>query len=131
MKGKNDSIFKIKNNYILKRIFSHLSTSRLLYTIRYNKKIQNILYQDINDYKKYLQTEIEIIPFEDIYGKFINISNPKDESYYHIYFNDNITEIKRHYIKPSDNANKITIKIDYEIKSLYMLFKECPCIKII
>ena len=131
MRGERNSIFKIKSNYMLKKIFRHLTTYRLLNTIRYNKKIQNILYQDINDYKKYLQTEIEIIPFEDIYGKFINISNPKDESYYHIYFNDNKTEIKRHYIKPSDNANKITIKIDYEIKSLYMLFKECPCIKII
>ena len=131
MKEERNSIFKIRNNYMLKRIFSHLSTSRLLDTIHYNKKLQNKLYKDINDYKKYLQIEIEIIPFEDIYGNFINISNSNDESYYHIYFDDNKTEIKRHYIKQSDNVNKIIITIDYEIKSLYMLFKECPCIKII
>ena len=130
MKGENDSIFKIKNNYILKRIFGHLSTSRLLYTIRYNKKLLNKLNKDINDYKKYLQIEIEIIPFEDIYGNFINISNPNDESYYHIYFNNNKTEIKKHYIKQGDKVSKIIIEIDYEIKSLYMLFKDCPCIKI-
>ena len=130
MKEEKNILFKIRSNYMLKRIFSHLSTTRLLDTIRYNKKLQNKLNKDINDYKKYLQIEIEIIPFKNIYGNFINIPNQNDENYYHIYFDDNKEEIKRHYINQSDNVNKITIVIDYEIKSLYMLFKECPCIKI-
>ena len=130
LKREMNSLFKIRSNYMLKRIFSHLSTTRLLDTIRYNKKLQNKLNKDINDYKKYLQIEIEIIPFKNIYGNFINILNQNDENYYHIYFDDNKEEIKRHYINQSDNVNKIIIEIDYEIKSLYMLFKECPCIKI-
>ena len=130
MKGKTNSLLKIRSNYMLKRIFSYLATSKLLNTIRYNKKYQNKLNKDIDDFRKYLQIEIEIIPFENIYGNFINISNPLDEQYYHIYFDDNKTEIKRHYIKETDHVNKISISIDYEIKSLYMLFKDCPCIKI-
>ena len=130
LKREMNSLFKIRSNYMLKRIFSHLSTTRLLDTIRYNKKLQNKLNKDINDYKKYLQIEIEIIPFKNIYGNFINILNQNDENYYHIFFDDNKEEIKRHYINQSDNVNKITIVIDYEIKSLYMLFKDCPCIKI-
>ena len=73
MRGERNSIFKIKSNYMLKKIFRHLTSYKLLNTIRYNKKIQNILYQDINDYKKYLQTEIEIIPFEYIYMENLSI----------------------------------------------------------
>ena len=61
-------------------------------------KIINI---NINDYKeyseKYSSIEIELKPVNNKYGKFNN-SKRKDEKYYHIYFNNNIEEIKRNYI---------------------------------
>ena len=68
---------------------------------------------------------------ENIYGNFINISNCDDKNYYHIYFNDNEEEIKRNYITEKDKVEKIKIFIDYEIKNLYGLFKDCKCIKIL
>ena len=77
----------IKSKYILKEIFSNLSQYKLLKIISYNKIIQNRLGKDINDYKEYLNIEIELIPLENKFNKFINI--PKNnESYFHIYFND-------------------------------------------
>ena len=91
----NYSFSNIKSKYILKLIFGKLQKNKLLGIIRYNKKLQKLLCIDINNYKiEYCKIEIEIIPFENTYGKFINMNN-KDESYYHIYFNDNKEEIKR------------------------------------
>ena len=79
---KNDSISNIKNKYILKLIFEKLQKNKFLGIIRYNKKLQKLLCIDIINYKiEYCKIEIEIIPFENTYG--------------HIYFNDNKEEIKR------------------------------------
>ena len=128
---KGNSLNKVKSNYILKVIFNNLHTNKLLEIIRYNKYIQKRMNKDINYYKKYLQIGIEIIPLENIYGNFINISNNDDKTYYHIYFNDNEEEIKRNYITKEDKVGKIKILIDYEIKNLYGLFKDCKCIKIL
>ena len=68
--------------------------------VKYNKRIQNRLNLDINDYKEYSETftpiEIEIIPCKMKYGQFINIKE-KEKSYYHIYFNNNREEIKNKY----------------------------------
>ena len=51
------------------------------------KKIKQILKTRKNDYKKaYLRIEIEIIPKENEYGRFIHIPYMKGESNYHIYF---------------------------------------------
>ena len=125
------SFKKVRSNYILKLIFNKLHTNKLLEIIRYNKKIQNRLNKDIDYYKRYLQIEIEITPLDNIYGNFINISNNDDKNYYHIYFNDNKEEIKRNYITKEDKVEKIKILIDYEIKNLYGLFKDCKCIKIL
>ena len=72
---KFDSISNIKSKYILKLIFGLLQKNKLLRIIRYNKKLQKILNIDINNYKKEcFKIEIEIIPIENTYGKFININ---------------------------------------------------------
>ena len=128
---KGNSFAKIKSKKILEDIFGNLSMNKLLEIIRYNKSIQNRVSKDINFYKHYLQIVLEIIPKEKVYGNFINIINNDNKQYYHIYFNGNKEEIKRNYITEKDNAAKIKIGIDYEIKNLYGLFKECNCIKII
>ena len=67
----------------------------LLNVIKYNKKVQKILDIHIYDYVKYSEIEIEIIPSVKRYGKFINLTDEKEEQYYHIYFNDTKIETKR------------------------------------
>ena len=59
------------------------------------------------------------------HGNFIHINEEEDEYYYHIYFNDNNEEIKRYHLNRNDRINKITIIIDYQIKSFYKLFFHC------
>ena len=95
------SFNKVRTTYILNLIFNNLLMKKLLEIIRYNKKLQTRLNKDINYFKKYLQIKIEIIPLENIYGNFINISN--NNNYYHIYFNDNKQEVKRHYITEKEH----------------------------
>ena len=105
---QNTSIFnlrKIRNKYILKQIFEHLNQKKFLNIIKYNKNIQNKLEINQNDYKKFCEIEIEIIPTEDKEykeGLFINFNNKEEESYYHIYYNDRKEETKR------KNRNNIT-----------------------
>ena len=78
-----------------------------LVIVKYNKKIQNRLNLNVNDYKECCKIEIEIIPTKDKYGKFIDI-NKNDKLYYHIYFNDNKEEIKIKYeMKEEDKVTKI------------------------
>ena len=119
------SLEKIKNDYFLIKIFDNLKETKKLNIIRYNKRIQNRMNKDINDYiKEYSKIEIEIIPAENNYGKFINIP------YYHIYFNDNKEEQKKTKINEDDNIKKITIIIiNYKNKTLSELFYCCRCIK--
>ena len=63
------------------------------------------------------------------YGKFINI-NEGDEKYFHIYFNDNKEkEIENTSLNSNDNISKISIIIDYQIKSFSELFSYCKCIE--
>ena len=100
-----------------------------LETIRYNKSIQKRIDININHYKayseKYSSIELDIIPMKDEYGKFINIKE-KDKKYFHIYFNDNkIKEIENTSLNKNDNASKISIIIDYQIKSFSGLFSYC------
>ena len=121
-KNKAGLLINIKSNYILKKIFDNLHQKKLLEIIRYNKYLQNRLGKDINNFKEYLRIEIEIIPKNNRTFKFINISN---ESYFHIYFNDNKEEIKVNSIKEKDKIDKIKIIIDKEINSLEGLFKKC------
>ena len=123
----NSILQNIKSKYIMQKIIGNMIEQKVLEIIRYNKKLQKKLNIDIKDYKEYYEKspiEIEIIPINSEYCKFINI--PEDEElYYHIYFNDNKEEIKRNYIDINDNVKYIKIIIDYQVQSLSGLFKEC------
>ena len=127
-----DSIQQIKSIYILKNILHYLSKKRVLLIIRYNKKIQNRLNLNFNNFKEYSKLystiEIELIPIENKYSNIINISK-EYEPYYHIYFNDNKEETKKNYIEEKDIIKIINIKIEHQIKSFKGLFSYCKYIK--
>ena len=124
------SFEKIKSGYLLIEIFNILKENKKLNIIRYNKHIQNKINIDINDYiKEYSKIEIEIIPEDDKYGRFINIPK-RNIPHYHIYFNDNKDEQKKTKIDKNDNVKKIKIIItNYKNKILSELFNCCNCIK--
>ena len=123
--NKNDKLIKIKSKYIVIKIFENLNQHKLLDIIHYNKKYQKMMKKKFKDYKyESFKIVIEIIPKENLYGKFINIS--KD---IYIYFNDNQEEIKRKIINKDDNVTKIKIIINHKVKSLSKLFYNCKCIK--
>jgi len=124
--NQNAILDKIKSEYILKNIFENLSLRKTLEIIRYNKNLQNKLNKDIKSYKEYLKIEIELILSENSSGKFINLD---DISHCHIFFDDNKEDMKKTYAKKSDKVTKIKLILDYEIKTLYKLFKECRTIK--
>jgi len=128
-------LINIKSDFFLKILFDIVLEKRRLEIIKNNKNIQNRLYININDYKKYFEfyssIEIEIIPSKNEYGKFINIEEPEDRKYYHIYFNDNKKEIQNYFLNRKDNVSKINIKIDYQIKSFKKLFIGCSLIECI
>ena len=121
----------IKDISLLKNIFKYIKRHKLLEIVRYNKKAQKKLEISINDFKEYsnnIPIEIEIIPKISISGNFINIPK-EDNSYYHIYFNNDIKEIKKNYINDKDKVAKIKIFIDYQVLSFSELFKDCKCIE--
>ena len=110
-----------------------MSERKSLEAIRYNKSIQKRIEININHYKAYSEEyssiELDIIPVKDGCGKFINIKE-EDKKYFHIYFNDNKKkEIKNTYLDKDDNVSKISIIIDYQIKSFSELFFNCDCIE--
>ena len=95
----------IKNDYFLMKVFNNLNKKNSLEIAKYNKKIKERLNLNINDYKEYCETyssiEIELIPINDKFGKFID-NNEKEKLFYHIYFNNNKEEIKRNYLDEND-----------------------------
>ena len=103
-----------------------MSEIKYLETIRYSKSIQKRINININHYKAYSETktsiELDIIPMKGEYGKFIRIKE-EDKKYFHIYFNDNKKkEIENTSLYKDDNVSKISIIIDYQIKSFSRLF---------
>ena len=128
--NKRNYLRNIKSSYFLIMIFNFIKKKKILDLIRYNKTWQNELHININDYyKEYSKIEIELFPYENIYGKFINIPK-KSEAFFHKYFNGNENkEIKKNKINKNDKATKINIILDNEIKSLGYLFNECRCIR--
>jgi len=125
---------KIRNIYTLESIYKdHLKTKRLLNIIKYNKTNQIKFKINISNYKEfsgqYSSIEIEIIPMDNKYGKFININNVNDKQHYHIYFNDDKMETERNYINDKDKVSKIRVIIGYQIQSFENLFYNCDCIK--
>ena len=127
---KNSKAFlkDVKSKYILEEILNKLTIIKYLNVIRYNKYFQNLLNKTIGDYKFNAKIEIEIIPRENHYTKFINFEE-EDEPFYHIYFNNNANETKIKYLNQGDNVKTIKVIIDYEVTSLSGLFKQCDCIK--
>ena len=124
--NKNDVLKKIKSKYIVMRIFENLKQIKLLDIIHYNKKYQKLMNIKLKDYKnEFLNIEIEVIPKENEFGKFINFLNKN----IHIYFNDNNEEIKKKEIDKDDKVEKIKIILNHKIKSLSKLFYYCKCIK--
>ena len=130
----NTPIESLKSDYFLQKLYDNMPKKKKLEIVKYNKKVQNRLNLGVKDYKEYSETftpiEIEIIPKKGEYDKFINV-NKKDKSYYHIYFNDNIEEIKNKYEINKKDITKIKIIIDYQVKSFNHLFSECKCIEYI
>jgi len=124
--SKNNILKMIKSKYIVIRIFENLKQFKLLDIIHYNKKYQKLMNIKLKDYKnEFLKIEIEVIPKENVYGKFINFL---DENI-HIYFNDNNEEIKTKAITTDNRVEKIKIILNHKIKSLSELFYCCRCIK--
>ena len=121
----------IKNDYLLKEIFNILPQIKTLAIIKYNKNIRQRINLDINIYKeyseKYSTIEIELIPYTNSIGKFIDIIK-EQEQYYHIYYDDNKEEIKRYSLDKNDKVSKIKIIIDYPVDSLLDFFSYCKCI---
>ena len=128
--GSPSNLEKIRSRYILKLIFIFLNNTKSLKIIKYNKKIKKRLDIDIDNYKKSSIIEIDIIPNENPHGKFINILNEKEKDFYHIYFNSNYKrEIKKYFLGKYEKVDKISIKINYQIKTFFRLFEDCECIK--
>ena len=127
-----DLLKDLKSRYILDKIFNNLIKTKSLGIIKYNKRVQKRMNISINNYKEYFETlspiELEIIPGDDKYGKFINIKE-EEEKYCHVYFNKNKKDIKRFNITRYDKVKKIKIIIDYQIKSFEDLFNKCDCIE--
>ena len=119
----------IGTKYTLLWVFEYLHAGRLFKIIKYNKSIQKRIDISINHYKvyseKYSPIELDIVPKKGEYSDFINI-NEKNKKYFHIYFNDNKEkEIERTHLDEGENVSKISIIIDYQIKSFSKLFAYC------
>ena len=131
--ASNNQLKNVKSHYIILKFFEYMTERKSLETIRYNKSIQKRMYININHYKAFFETktsiELDIIPMMGKYGDFINI-NEEDKKYIHIYFNDNKSkEIENTYLCKNVNVSKISIIIDYQIKSFSNLFYYCECIE--
>ena len=87
---------------------------------------------NINDYKeyseKYSSIQIHIKPVNKKYGKFINFKT-ENENYFHIFFNNDIKEIKRNNLIKNEEIKIIKVIIDYQIKSFEELFYNCTFIE--
>ena len=124
---------KIKSKYILQIVFNFIKKNLSLEIIKKNKQIQKRIGINLNNYKeyseKYSTIEIEVIPVQEKYGKFINIQQG-DNKYYHIYLNNDKNEIKRAYISLKDYiVSKIKIIINYQVNLIKGLFLECEYIE--
>ena len=129
---KSMDIFKnLKSDYFLQRICDNINKLKLLKIMKYNKKLQKRANLNINDYKEYSKLyssiEIELKLVDNIYDRFINISE-EDMEYYHIYIDNSNEEINIYNSKKNEKLNNIKILINYQIKSLKKLFSKCKCI---
>ena len=121
---------KIRCKYILSQIFNNINQVTKLKIINYNKNLMNTLGIKIKDYiNTYSNIEIEIIPKENLFGRFIYLPNKKTASNYCIYFDDKKVDLIKKQINPDYQVKKIKVVINYKIRSLYQLFLNCRCVK--
>ena len=122
---------EINSKYILKIIANNIYKKRLFQILNYNKLLQDKLEINLIDYKNYYyeKIEIELIPINISEKNYFIKFDEKDESYFHIFFNDDKKEINQIYFTNDDNVKKIKIIIDKEIKSFSFLFLYCKGIK--
>ena len=122
----------LKSDYFIQKIFDYMKKRISIKIIKCNINIQKRLNININNYKdfseKFSSIELEIIPSQTKYGRFIKIEE-ENKKYFHIYFNDNREEIKKTELKKENNVSKINIIIDYQINSFSELFSYCQCIE--
>ena len=86
--NKNNMITKIRSKYVIIKIFEHLNQNRLVDVIHYNKMYQKMMNINLKFYKnEFSKIEIEIIPKENAFGKFINIKKNTRKNI-HLFFND-------------------------------------------
>ena len=118
MENKNPIYNNIKSKYILKRIFKNLNKNKFFNIIKYNKILQKIFGLGINDYKdNFEKIIIEIIPKNfyryDFHKEDFIIFKESNNSFYHIFFDDENDEFKSCDV---DNYERIKkIKINYLI----------------
>ena len=132
-KVEEQGLRNLKSDYFIQKFFGYMLKRKSLETVRYNKSIQKRINININHYKAYSEEyssiELDIIPKKGEYGEFINIKK-EDKKFFHIYFNDNKKkEIENTSLNADDNVSKISIIIDYQIKSFSGLFSFCRCIE--
>ena len=74
--NQNDVLKKIRSVYITNKILDNLNQIKLMNIIHYNKKYQKLMKISLKDFKnEFSKIEIEIIPEENTFGKFVNINN--------------------------------------------------------
>ena len=130
---ESNGLNKIKYKYVILKIFENLKEVKYLKIIKYNKKILRKLNIEKNYFKEFSETktpiEIQLIPFKEKFGKFINHPDENDMKYFHIFFNDINIEKKRNYLYENENVKNIKIKIDYSFQNISGLFQDCLCIE--
>ena len=131
--NSQNNIGHLKSKFILKKIINLIKEKTFLEIIKYNKKAQNRLDIDINNYKnfskKFSSIELELTIIKKDYNKFISIFEEENKKYYHIFLNDNEKEIMKYELDENDNLEKLKIIIDYQIKSFEGLFENCEYIE--
>ena len=120
----------IRSDFFLEYLCRHIKNrDKILRIFNYNKCLQKRFNISIKDYiDKYYQTIIEIKPGqtkknirENVFIRILrNFYND-----YHIYFDEDKNEVKRNYLEYNEKIKKITIYIDYKVKSLKALFLYC------
>ena len=121
---------KIRCKYILSQVFNNINQVTKLKIINYNKGLMNTLGIKLRDYiNVYSNIEIEIIPKENLYGRFIYLPNKRTASNYCIYFDEKKVDLIKKEINRNDQVKKIKVVINYRIRSLYQLFLNCRCVK--
>jgi surface protein len=136
----------IKSKYILKQIFSLLNEYINLKLLNYNRKLQEKLEIDINDYISYNLIKIELIvnPLEYEKEKFINIQLKNEKNYDFNFYDEADNKIERQKknfiygllfgedydtIDKKDNIHKILVCINNKIKDINGLFQKIGCLK--